>query len=169
MLVPMIFRRGLNSGHCVRSSTDGRTKIHRRKRKSPTKDITPDEQTAVRNLKTHMLRTVQDEKCKHKESGNDNDNPKGLFGLSGKDADNQPNHCAGPSGKTGADIPFPRRRSAGNRNGCQHVLLYSDSAISSPRLPGTWNCIELSNLMDFVAAGKSRLNRLQNVKSSSRN
>ena len=110
----MIFRRGLNSGHCVKSKNNGRAKIHGRNRKPPTKDVTPNKQTAVLDLKTHMLRTIKDQKRKYHQSGNNKRYPKGVLGLPGKDADNQTDHGASPCGKTRTDIPFSRRWSAGN-------------------------------------------------------
>jgi hypothetical protein len=100
---------------------NSRAKVHGRKRKSPAKDIAAHKQPAVRDLETHVLGTVQDEKRKDQEGGHGHDNPKSLFGLSRDNTNGQPKHATNPCDKTRADIPFSRGRGAGNSNRCLHA------------------------------------------------
>ena len=87
--------------------------IHVGHGKPPTKDVPAHEQSAVRNLVAHMLRTIEDQETEHQQRGRDNTNPKGLFGLTGQDPDNHPDQKTNRHDETRADIPLSGRRSTG--------------------------------------------------------
>src|SRR4029077_16149167 len=144
MLVPIIFRRGFNSGHCVKSSTTDGPRFmeetgNRQQKISPRTNKRPSaisKRTCFERSRTKNANTRRAEATMTIQ--------KACSGWRARTPTINPITAPAPAARLAQTYHFRGVEARAMETDATILIFYSESAITSPHLPKTRSCIELS-------------------------